>query len=786
MPLPGDINTIVLTGTYLDVDGNPRSGTVTFTPATAPLADTTGKVILAGVPVAAGLSTSGTFSITLPCTDQLTPSGWAYTVTELISGTQTRIYAIQLPHTLGSTVDISTLTPVAPVPSVSPYLLVSQLGTANGPALLNGSAVLPVSEGGTGASTVSAGLSALGGLPVAGGTMTGPLAVTATGSSGVITPLPYGYGDSDAPTGVVLESSYPSDDVSGGTDGTARINLYSYQRANAYSFGETIRNFLMRWDAKAMTAWYGPTGGSSGALTAAYDGSGNATGSNFKPWTWVGSHYEANDHASIHGHWEVEVPDSTGALQGRFCVLFANTTTGAIGLDTTTINTNLANFHVYCHGNDHTGAYVQQYFRLTGSLQKAIEWNNDNAGGSAGRRWKLASTETAETGGNAGSDFYLYRYDDTGNLIDNPIEVIRSTGKVQIGGNNGTANGLAVNSASGVGITVNVTNTGGQAYLAIGADATARAMQGEVAGDTTVRHVTYVDGKHEWGDGTDARDTNLYRSGANLLKTDDSFEAAAIAVGASPGSLSLSITGSASGQLAQFTRTSTSDTSPVVLVLAGDTSTAQAIGVSVSGDSVSRFGIDPTGKLTWGDGTDARDVDLYRASAGVLKTDESLTVQGTLGIGQGAGASIKFQVSNSATGQLAQFTRTSTSDSSPVVLVLAGDTTTSSALALSVNGDAVNRFAVDPAGSMSWGSGSAARDVTLFRAAAGVLETAGTLHAGTNFRLNTTSLGGGSGVLAMANASVVPASNPTGGGVLYASGGHLYWLGSSGSAVELA
>jgi hypothetical protein len=45
---------------------------------------------------------------------------------------------------------------------------------------------------------------------------------------------------------------------------------------------------------------------------------------------------------------------------------------------------------------------------------------------------------------------------------------------------------------------------------------------------------------------------------------------------------------------------------------------------------------------------------------------------------------------------------------------------------------------------------------------------------------------GGVGVVALANAGTAPAGTPAGGGILYASGGHLFWLGASGTAVELA
>jgi hypothetical protein len=74
---------------------------------------------------------------------------------------------------------------------------------------------------------------------------------------------------------------------------------------------------------------------------------------------------------------------------------------------------------------------------------------------------------------------------------------------------------------------------------------------------------------------------------------------------------------------------------------------------------------------------------------------------------------------------------------------------------------------------------------------------AGTAETGDNTRANvfrtsvqlfstTISLGGGRGVLGIANASAVPTANPAGGGVLYAEGGALKWRGSSGTVTTIA
>lgn len=46
--------------------------------------------------------------------------------------------------------------------------------------------------------------------------------------------------------------------------------------------------------------------------------------------------------------------------------------------------------------------------------------------------------------------------------------------------------------------------------------------------------------------------------------------------------------------------------------------------------------------------------------------------------------------------------------------------------------------------------------------------------------------GGGTGVLGIANASVLPTTNPTGGGVLFADSGALKWRGSSGTVTTIA
>ena len=62
-----------------------------------------------------------------------------------------------------------------------------------------------------------------------------------------------------------------------------------------------------------------------------------------------------------------------------------------------------------------------------------------------------------------------------------------------------------------------------------------------------------------------------------------------------------------------------------------------------------------------------------------------------------------------------------------------------------------------------------------------------TILSGGNVGIGTTDqFGGGVKVVGLANATTVPASNPTGGGVLYVESGALKYRGSSGTVTTIA
>lgn len=350
-------------------------------------------------------------------------------------------------------------------------------------------------------------------------------------------PAGYPIGQAGSIASLNVPSSYAGGDDNGtGTDSTGRINLYSYQRANYGSFGENIRNFAMRSDAKTMQAFYIPV--QTGTKKGGYDPATRdpmTSGIGWKPVVWQGAHYEANDHASIHGHWELEIADLTGALQGRLEIPFIDQATdatkaldqAAIGVAYTNIRTNLADLSVRAQ-NMTVGPYSGQNtaFRVGGNntVHKDILLSISSEMGSSGRRWGIRANNTTEAGSNTGTDFQIRRHDDTGNFLDASLHIERSTGRIGMGGTVSPTAQLHVQRATGQVMYLDAQAASQSAILVNGVDATVKALQAQVAGDTQKRFQVLVDGSMTFGPGgSTATDTNLYRAAAGRLKTDTAF-----------------------------------------------------------------------------------------------------------------------------------------------------------------------------------------------------------------------------------------------------------------------
>ena len=91
----------------------------------------------------------------------------------------------------------------------------------------------------------------------------------------------------------------------------------------------------------------------------------------------------------------------------------------------------------------------------------AIQAHTGAAGATSTRRWWFGKTQAAETGSNAGSNFGIYAYDDSGNGLGYGLEINRATRKVTVSAPGSTA-GLELGS-SGPTIT---TGTGAPSHSA--------------------------------------------------------------------------------------------------------------------------------------------------------------------------------------------------------------------------------------------------------------------------------------------------------------------------------
>ena len=102
MALPASLSTAIITGTYVDLLGNPVRGSLTFEPQTI-LKEVTQNVIIIPVTILKTLDATGSFSITLPVTNDadVAPQPFIYDITENFSGGRT--FQIALPLSIANT-----------------------------------------------------------------------------------------------------------------------------------------------------------------------------------------------------------------------------------------------------------------------------------------------------------------------------------------------------------------------------------------------------------------------------------------------------------------------------------------------------------------------------------------------------------------------------------------------------------------------------------------------------------------------------------------------------------
>jgi hypothetical protein len=858
MPFPAEVQTVRVVGLYLDAASKPRAGQIIFTPSV--------EAVGSGVVVAGAsrvrLDSEGKFSIDLPATTNsgLEPDGWVYEVDELLSGSA-RKYLIQLDPDVAE-VNIADIIPVTTMPTAErfatkPYVdqaistltssvtgKVSKAGDSmTGPLVLVGNptmdlhaATMRYVDSSVNAAITTAAQDAnqraSERVAKAGDTMTGSLTLTGSGSNltvggtasiagritaagGVaagsggsiviqgpttnvfsVTPdgtveigdggpggrdvnlrreaanvlrtddrlvvdgnvpgvdtyanLPKGHLTRSNNASLVLGSSAAGGDDDGtGTDSTGRIVTFHYQRANVGGFGEWARHMMMRSDAKAMETYYVPV--LNGKV--AYDPTTREplAGAQWKPASWTGSHFEANDHGSIHGHWELEIPDSTGALQGRLEAAFVdqsklsnglNNTT--FGMDWTNIKTNRTDFSFRAQ-NITTGDYAGQNTALrvggNNSVNKDILLSISSDMQNSGRRWIVRANTDTESGSNAGTNFQLIRCADDGTALGSALFVERRTGYITSGASGAAGAKLAlIWGASGTqGVSVQPSSSPGSAagFDAVMTATTDRAYQANVVGDSSRRIVVFADGKTEWGDGT-TRDTNLYRASAGRLKTDTNFHVGGqLSVGSVPnGTDAVTVVLASDSNGLNLTNTTGGGNTSAPLIR-GEVATVASLVLTtrVVGDSASRFLLTPDGKMQWGDGSAAKDTALYRSATGTLKTDTKLYVGTTLGVGAVPDATNKVSVVQAADANTINSVNTVVGGNvNQPHIYLESATASSVGTAMRVTGDTSSRALQLASGELQWGPGNAARDTKLYRSAPQTMTLEGSLRVTNDLR----------------------------------------------------
>lgn len=221
-----------------------------------------------------------------------------------------------------------------------------------------------------------------------------------------------------------------------------------------------------------------------GIATRSYKNSPGSTftvpTSGYKKWAWITTHYDspASTGEDVHQHLNLETvkADWVTAIT-RFQISF--------GEDIALVSFPNSDVKIYPDtvlqiGSDAAGATIKHDTALA---RMVVDGNT---------AWNLTGTGGVRIGGTGApaGRLHVERSDDANVLV------LRNT----LGSANGAAMLLMENGTAG-----------------------ATALQSGLSGEGTRRYSMNTSGRMEWGSGSGARDTNLYRSAADTLKTDDNF-----------------------------------------------------------------------------------------------------------------------------------------------------------------------------------------------------------------------------------------------------------------------
>ena len=126
MALPASLSTCTVEATYVNLIGNPISGSVTFTPQTI-LKETTLNVILMPTAIVKTLDATGSLSLNLPCTSDtdVTPHPFIYNIVENFTGGRTTQFALPL-SVANTTQNLADLLPAVTTAESASYVTLDQ------------------------------------------------------------------------------------------------------------------------------------------------------------------------------------------------------------------------------------------------------------------------------------------------------------------------------------------------------------------------------------------------------------------------------------------------------------------------------------------------------------------------------------------------------------------------------------------------------------------------------------------------------------------------------------
>lgn len=312
---------------------------------------------------------------------------------------------------------------------------------------------------------------------------------------------------------------------------TKRTRYVSYQKqeaANNYNGGEPIWLDTAPL-AKSMITWRLPVNRSTRQVLS--DSARPYAESDWLRVVWSGAHWFAQDQPDdnnptvIHGHWSVEVPDSNLALRTRFGVRFNDRADPTkVGCDQALFAFSLSDVRLGDGRFILTGDHNNEHTIEIGRIDEAL----------TNRRWSFGSNGQAETGANAGCDWRLRHFDDTGTALGTAIYVRRTNGDITLGSEDWAPGsdpsrvmvrhaGAAQN---GFYVYPTAALTTGAAYKSRLTSVGELSFASRVGSETVNRFTVNASGLMSWGDGTSAPDTTLSRTAANRLATSGEFDVA--------------------------------------------------------------------------------------------------------------------------------------------------------------------------------------------------------------------------------------------------------------------